>query len=135
MTLIHFFPFVLNIFLLHSRRRPWARSAVRWYGVGFLFLAGCITLFYSADPHLAAYRLLGWHLLTPLIFSLADYGISWLSLRLQGRDIYLYMRGSKDIKPWSLTGGSHVSMFDRLFSLLLICLVVGMLYLGQIWFA
>lgn len=133
-SMLVFAPFALNVLLLYHRRRPWARSSARWFGVGLLFIAGCFTFFNSTDPELAEFRLLAWNLLTPLVFSLVDYGVSWLSLRLQGREIYVWLRGSKDIKPWTLSGGSHVSMLDRFFSMLLICVAVGLVYVGAVLF-
>lgn len=87
-----------------------------------LSLIGVFSL-YERKDYIGNYtdqRLIQWAFMTPLVFSVIDYALLKASFLLHNRDLYLWLRGSSEIDDSKFSGGKHVKVSDRLFSIFLL---------------
>ena len=124
------FPFLLNFILLFNRKKKWAKSSLRWLLVLIMFCSGLILLFSKNIMNIEAPKIVIWGIMTPLIFSIIDYMFKMLSFSIHSRDLHLWVRGSSDIDDSKLSGGKHVRASDRIFSMIMLFLVLFLPFLG-----
>ncbi len=83
----------LPMILLFGRNTSWIKSKAKWIIVFMLFIISVSYLFFNRDEFSAFFGML----LAPFAFSLIDMGVTLISMKKQGRDMYLWLRGSNDL--------------------------------------
>lgn len=104
--------------MLFNRKSKWLKEKyVRYIAIGLAIL-GLILLaiFKISDIERA---LAFWSFASPAVFLLIDYGFKKLSFYIQGRDYYLWLRGSSDV------GNCTFKATDRLFSILMLYITIA----------
>lgn len=127
-------PMLLNFVLLFNRRKKWAKSYFRWIVVFIAFCAGIIPLLSGSNSIIEVPKIVAWGLMAPMIFSLTDMGFRRLSNAVHNRDLYLWLRGSSEIDTSKLSGGMHVKASDRIFSMVMLFLIVFLAFIGILIF-
>lgn len=123
-------PFILNFVLLFNRKKKWVKSKYRWTLVAFMFLIALVLYLTNLYKVYQIPQLILWSFMTPLIFSLINYAFKIMSYNIHNRDLYLWIRGSTEIDSYSLSGGKHVKASDRVFSMILLFLVIFLPIIG-----
>lgn len=110
---------ILNLMLLFERRKAWFNSNYKWYAAFTLFSIGLV-LFVFFKPIDADTNLFYYAFMTPALFSLISYAFKKLSVSIQQRDFYLWLRGSSELSDVN----TRFSLIDRLFSIVLLYVVL-----------
>ena len=127
-------PLMLNMMLLFKRKKKWAKSKYRWI-LSFIFFIFSLLIYISdlaVDFQIPIIVI--WGLMTPFVFTLIDYMFQSFSFGLHNRDFYLWLRGSDEIDESKLSGGKHVKISDRIFSMALIFIVIFLPFAGFLVF-
>lgn len=114
--------YFINGILLYNRKKKWVKNKYKWLILILLSLIGVFSL-YETKNYIGNYtdqRLIQWAFMTPLVFSVIDYALLKASFLLHNRDLYLWLRGSSEIDDRKFSGGKHVKVSDRLFSIFLL---------------
>lgn len=114
--------YIININLLYNRKKKWAKSTFKWYFVILLACIGVVLMY--IEGNIRNDLLLNSTFFTPFIYSIIDLSFTKLSFYIHNRDLYLWLRNSNDIDNSKLSGGKHVRASDRLFSIILLLLVI-----------
>ncbi len=116
----------LSFFLLFTRKKKWNSDLLRWGITGGLFvigIAGFIIEKMSKTDYGFSF------LCTPMIYNCFDRWFKYLSIKKYGRDFYLWLRHSDEI-DYGIGGvNPHVKALDKLFSILLLFIITGLMLL------
>lgn len=115
----------VNFILLYTRRKKWFPNSVRWSFTSLLSLLGIYHFFNNTAINKDDAFLFGWCLVTPLIFNSLDRCLKLLSLKINNRDLYLWLRGSDDQYKNDLNG------WDRFFSIILLFALIALPIFGN----
>ena len=118
----------VNFFLLYSREKKWNKESLRWILTSFIFLFGIYFFFNNSAIIKKDIFFMSWCLMTPLIFNTFDKFLTLLSIKINNRDFYLWLKGADGEYQKNITG------WDRFFSLLLLFILVLLPIIGvQSW--
>lgn len=130
MSISYFFMligFFTSVVLLHQRKKKWATSRTRWMLTGIL--AGFGLLGYLVTGMYAS--VLGSQfLLIPFIYNCFDRLFKYITLKKYKRDFYLWLRYSSEIDDRMMGHNPHVGVLDKLFSVTLLFMIMGLLIIG-----
>jgi hypothetical protein len=116
--------------LLYTRHMSWSTEILRWSICFALCIVGAIGLSSELAMENKRFFLFSWCLITPVICNLLDRFFKKLSESISRRDFYLWLRGSWEIDD-SFTGKNpHVNNWDKLFSILLLIVILVLPVLG-----
>lgn len=118
-------------FLLYERKKAWFIPS-RIYALNtFIFLIGIILGFYFQTDQ---YYFFTWCFSLPIVIFLLDRLFKKYSEKKHGRDFILWLRYSDEIN-WSIGGvNPHVKTSDKILSVGLLSILVGLLGLGATLF-
>jgi hypothetical protein len=114
-------------FLLYTRKKKWNSDLFRWGITGSLFFIG-LTGFIIERTHQIDNGF--YFLCPPLIYNCFDRWFKQLSVQKQGRDFYLWLSHSDEIDGSFRADNPHVKPFDKLFSILLLVIIIGLMVLS-----
>ena len=116
-------PFIL----LYERKKKWCSDKLRWILTGILFLTGIITTAVIAEekPDGVFY-----FLCVPFAYNCFDRWFKYLSIKKKGRDFYLWLSNSDEIDDRLFAKNPHVKTLDKVFSLLLLLIIMGLMVVG-----
>ncbi len=117
-------PFTINFILLFCRKKRWVRNQYKWIFFSILGVFNFYQFINNFEISSTDQKLIEWGWITPLVFSLVDLVFMKLSYLFHNRDFYLWLRGSSEIDDTRFSGGSHVHVTDRIFSIFLLFSVI-----------
>lgn len=119
----------VSFILLYSRKKKWNKNRLRWGVTGVLFLIGITSVLidYGRLPDHGFY-----FLFSPLVYNCFDRWFKHISERKHGRDFYLYLRHSEEIDDGISASNPHLKSSDKIFSLLLLAIIIGLMVLGAV---
>lgn len=122
----------LCLFLLYSRKKKWANPRRRWFICSGLFAIGGIGFF--SNPSISKSEfMLYWGVCAPLVYYATDRLFRYLSIQAYGRDFILWLRYSDEIDDSIGGRNPHIKMYDKVFSLSLLILIVTLTAVGASW--
>ena len=119
----------VSFFILLNRKKKWMREKVVWLICSGLFVFG-VSGFLFAKLVYRGDKVLYFGFCIPLIYWVFDRLFKKISENLQGRDFYLFLRGSSEINDSIFAENPHVKNSDKTFSILLLAIIVGTLFIG-----
>lgn len=115
--------FGVCFFFLYTRRMKWAKPEVRWIisaGLFILGISGWLLDANSTKEDLMLY----WGLCVPLFYYAFDRLFRMISIRRNGRDFILWLKGSSEIDDSFGGKNPHVKGLDMVLSLGLLIFIV-----------
>jgi DNA-directed RNA polymerase len=106
----------LNMILFFNRKSSWSSNRYKWVFVGIFFTIG-VTLSLINGIENVSTALSFWGLMTPVVFSVVDYGFKCISKLIHNRDYYLWLRGSSELKK-------KFKASDKVISMTNLCLII-----------
>lgn len=120
----------IRVLLLYSRKSKWFHPIRVAIGYCVLFSVGLIGIQYPTDRETLILFL---NYCIPLIYFVMDRILKKVSLQINGRDFYLWLRGSNEVDDRLEGKNPHVKPIDQLISVgLLIYIFVLVILSGTI---
>ena len=114
-----------SLVLLYTRKQSWNTDRLRWTLTGMFAFAGTVGLIAMVPGVNHDGGSLFACMLVPLFYNCCDRLFKKISERKQGRDFYLYLRGSNEIDDRMGGKNPHVTTLDIVFSSGLWLLIVA----------
>jgi hypothetical protein len=123
----------LSIFMLYSRKSSWFSDKIRYMVVILLLTVGLLGLILAKFNN---YRFIFYSMIVVVIFFITDKFFKFLSIKIHGRDFYLYLRGSNEILETftPLKVNKHIKATDIIFSFALLIEIIGLSAFGAVLF-
>ncbi|MBC8753811.1 hypothetical protein H2O64_03965 [Kordia sp. YSTF-M3] len=125
-----FFALGISFFILYSRKAKWIKPKIVW-----LFCSGFLAIglfgFLFSKLELRNDRLMYFGFCVPIIYWTFDRLFKRLSEKIHDRDFILFLRNSNEIDYGFSAENPHVKTSDKLFSLVLLIIIIGTLFIGM----
>jgi hypothetical protein len=120
----------VSFFLLYQRRKKWLTNKLRWIIVVSVAIIGIVGLLLTRQGREGTGTPLFQLLFIPVLHNGIDRAFKLWSMRLQGRDFYLYLRGSNDIDDRMNAENPHISGADMAFSICLLLITMALIVIS-----
>ena len=118
---------VISVLLLYTRKSKWFHPIGVAIGCCVLFLVGLIGIQYASNRETIILFL---NCCIPLIYFVMDRFLKKVSLQINGRDFYLWLRGSNEIDDRLGGENPHVNPLDQLISFGLLIFIIVLVVLS-----
>lgn len=115
----------VSIVMLYFRMKNWFKEAYKYTLTVTLSLIGTGGLILSKTNN---YRFLFYSMLVPFMYLLVDKLFKWISVRLQGRDFYLFLRNSDDLDNHD----ENISPLDMALSFYILGMIFCLTFFGAL---
>jgi hypothetical protein len=123
----------LSILMLFSRKSIWFSNKFKWTVIIAFLVVGVFGLSFSK---LNNYRFIFYSMIVVVICFTTEKFFRFLSIKIHGRDFYLYLKGSNEITQsfFPLKTNKHIRATDVIFSLVLLFEILGLSAFGAVLF-
>ena len=119
----------LSFFFLYTRKKSWASPKRRWAICAVLFILGLFGLNNPPEP-LEDNIILFRYLCLPMVYYATDRLFRHLSFNIYNRDFILWLNWSDEIDHTIGGSNPHVKVYDKVFSLGLLVIILLGAFLG-----
>lgn len=117
----------ISVLLLYARKSKWYHPIGVAIGCCVLFLGGLIGIQYRTDRETLILFL---NCCIPLIYFVMDRILKKVSLQINGRDFYLWLRGSNEMDDRLEGENPHVKPLDQFISFGLLIFIIVLVVLS-----
>ncbi|GHE50805.1 hypothetical protein [Roseivirga thermotolerans] len=121
----------INFGLLYTRKYKWNSDALRWSLTVILLILGFLGLLGIIENDSPNFSYFSWCLITPFIYNVFDWTFKKISIKRNKRDFYLWLQGSNEIDDTIDGKNPHVNSIDKLFSLILLIIIISLPLMGM----
>ena len=114
----------LPIFILYTRKKKWQNPKIVWIICSVLLFIGVFRII-NTNSEFKSDRMIHFALCLPIVYWISDRIFKKISERLHQRDFILYLRNSDEIDDGLRAENPHVKASDKLFSVVLLIIIIG----------
>lgn len=119
----------ISFIIMYSRKEKWLNPKIVWLTLSGLCIIGVIGLI-KTNAEFKDNLILFYGFCVPLIYWIFDRIFKLISLRIQKRDFYLWLRNSDEIDNQLFAKNPHVKITDKILSFGLLIIIIAALLVG-----